>query len=99
VYRSRKEWESAQNEAGAYAAQAEATLSAKRFRPDAQATAFYKAGKLPPGHIHARAKRYAVKLFLSHLHEKWWTHATGEPPAKPYVISIMGHGHYLPPPE
>ena len=27
---------------------------------------------LPPAHIHARARRYTVKLFLYHLHEVMW---------------------------
>lgn len=99
VYKSRKEFEIEQNDAGAFAEQAAAALVAKKFRDDAVAKTFYEAGKLPPGHIHARAKRYAVKLFLSHLQAVWWKLETGEDPPRPYVISILGHGHYLPPPD
>lgn len=54
---------------------------------------------LSPGHIDARARRYAVKLFLSHFHECWYRQHFGEEPPKPFAISIQGHAHYLPPPQ
>ena len=55
---------------------------------------------LSPGHIDARARRYAVKLFLSHLHECWYiTHHDGELPPKPFAISILDHAHYIAPPQ
>jgi len=54
---------------------------------------------LPPAHIHARAKRYAVKLFLSHLHEVWYTLHFGVAPAPPYAIAVLKHAHYIPPPN
>lgn len=54
---------------------------------------------LSPAHIDARARRYAVKLFLSHLHECWYRQAFGVEPPKPFAISIQGHAHYLPPPQ
>lgn len=53
---------------------------------------------LSPGHIDARARRYAVKLFLSHLWECWYRLESGDPP-KPFAISVLGHAHYLPPPQ
>jgi hypothetical protein len=52
---------------------------------------------LPPAHIDMRARRYAVKLFLSHLHECWWTKTHGEAPPKPFAIAILNHAHYLAP--
>jgi len=53
---------------------------------------------LPPAHIHARARRYAVKLFLAHLHHVWYKdHYKADPPL-PYAISVLGHAHYLAPP-
>jgi hypothetical protein len=54
---------------------------------------------LPPGHIHERAKRYAVKLFLSALHEVWYYYRYGTRPPKPYPITHLGHAHYMPPPN
>lgn len=53
---------------------------------------------LPPAHIHARAKRWGVKLFLAHYHHVAYEVQHGAPPPKPYVISILGHGDYLAPP-
>lgn len=42
------------------------------------------------GHIDAMARRYAVKMFLSHLWEKWRT-LEGLPVRAPYVIDKLGH--------
>jgi hypothetical protein len=99
VYKERKELETAKNEAGEFAEQAKATLAKKKFGADTQAKKYYEQGKLPPAHIHARAKRYAVKLFISHLQHVWWEVATGEKPPKPYVLTHMGHAHYIEPPN
>jgi hypothetical protein len=52
---------------------------------------------LPPAQIDMRARRYAVKLFLSHLHECWWREETGTEPPKPFAIAIQGHAHYIAP--
>ena len=41
---------------------------------------------LSPAHLHARARRYAVKLFLSHFHEVMhWDYFQKAPPA-PYIF-------------
>jgi hypothetical protein len=53
----------------------------------------YSTGKLPPAHLHARAKRYAVKLFLSHLHEVWFKDEFGVMPPAPYPLGLDGHSH------
>lgn len=50
--------------------------------------------KLPPAHIHSRAKRYAVKLFLSHLHDVLYRVKFGRLAPKPYPIGIMGHDEF-----
>lgn len=98
VYLARKEREIAKNEAGDFADQAASALTSKKWRDDTQAKAHYEAGKLPPGRIHARSKRYATKLFLSHWHHVAYEDHFGEPPPKPYVITHLGHAHYLSPP-
>ena len=54
---------------------------------------------LPPAHIDQRAKRYAVKLFLAHLHHRWYEEAHGNPPPAPYIIEHGGHAHFLAPPQ
>ena len=95
IYKERKAYESAKNENKDYAEQAEA--GAKRVGAGTEAIKWYKKGMLPPGHIHARAKRYAVKIFLAHLHEVMYRYYTGEAPPKPYPIVHLGHAHEIRP--
>lgn len=97
LYLQRKSQEEAANDAGKFDAQAAARL--RRGDVDAQERNWYAQGKLPPAHIDARARRWVVKLFLAHYHHVAWTLAMGEAPAKPYVISILGHGGYIQPPD
>lgn len=97
VYRARKTWEIEQNAAGKYAAQA--AEGAARVGTKTIAYSHYKDGHLPPGHIDARARRYAVKLFLSHLHDEWYRREFGKEPPLPYPIAILGHAHYIAPPK
>lgn len=87
------------NEAGELADQAENMLKRKKIRSSTVAYKKYKKGLLPDGHLHARAKRYAVKLFLSHLFHVMYEDRYGEPPEKPYIIAHGGHVHYIPPPN
>jgi Transposase IS116/IS110/IS902 family len=54
---------------------------------------------LSPGHIHARSKRYAVKRFLADFHLVCYWDKYRVLPPKPYVISALGHAHYLQPPN
>lgn len=96
-YKKRKEYEIAQNEAGAFAAQAAAKLP--RYKPTTVAYGYYKKGLLPPAQIHARARRWAVKLFLSHVHEVWHWYETGTPAPETYVMAHMGHVHKIEPPN
>jgi hypothetical protein len=96
LYQQRKEREIARNEAGDYAEQAAASLTAKRFGDDTAAKKHYLAGKLPPARIHLRAQRYAVKIFLSHFHEVLFFTTYGERPPKPYVLDhVGGHVHRI----
>lgn len=95
LYEERKAYESAKNEAGDYKEQAAEILKTKNIGKDTDAYKAYIQGKLPPGHIHARAKRYAVKLFLSHLFDFWYRHHYQKEPPKPFAIAILGHAHML----
>ena len=54
---------------------------------------------LPPAHIHARARRYAVKIFLSHLFEIMFMNYHHVKPPKPYIIQHGGHSRYVAPPN
>lgn len=99
IYKARKEYEIAKNEAGDYANQAREALAAKKFGEDTEARKHYEAGKLPPARIHLRAKRYAVKLFLAHYHHVLHETKLGSPPPKPYIIAHGDHAHYIAPPN
>jgi len=93
LYVSRKERENKLNDEKKFTEQAEAGKA--RVRKSTEAYKWYSKGLLPPGHIHARARRYAVKIFLSHWHEEAYRrHFKCEPPA-PYPIAILGHTHKI----
>jgi hypothetical protein len=99
VYRQRKAQEVARNEQLLFADQAAQTLKERNIR-DKDLKACYESGKLPDGRIDQRARRYATKLFLSHLHHVWWETVYGEPPVKPYILTQEGgHNRFIPPPN
>ena len=99
VYESRRAYEEARNESGDNATVAASTLKSKKLGKETESYKAYTEGRLPKGQIHARSKRYAVKLFLSHYHWVGYEIATGNPPAKPYAISILGHADLIRPPN
>ena len=53
---------------------------------------------LPPAHIHSMARRFVVKLFLSHYHEVG-KRLEGKEPPEPYVIAHLGHIDKVEPPN
>ena len=96
LYAQRKALEIERNERGEFADQAKAKLATTRIGKTTDAYKSYSVGKLPPAHIHARAKRWAVKIFLSH----WWevayeAHYGEKPPFEPYPIAHLGHVHKI----
>lgn len=88
LYQSRKAQEVARNAEGAFAEQAAATL--EKTPKHAQA-AVYKEGRLPDGRLDLRARRWAVKMFLSHWHHVCYVETFGQDPPKPFVIEHLGH--------
>lgn len=54
---------------------------------------------LPPAHIHARSRRVAVKLFLSHAFEIMYRLHWGVLPPEGYAQAVLKHGNYIPPPN
>lgn len=94
VYAARKAEEAAKNAAGAYAEQARAAL-ARLKREDTVARKAYQEGQLPPGHLHARARRYATKLFLAHWWEEAYVRHYGKAPPLPYPVVHLGHAHVI----
>jgi hypothetical protein len=96
LYRRRKEREVMRNENGEF--RDIAKIRAETVGKTTDAYAAYSKGILPPAHIDAMARRYTVKIFLSHLHEEWyWRHHGKDAPA-PFAIAQLGHAHYIPSP-
>ena len=93
LYKDRKELETAANGKNAYAQQAADILVAKKIGKTTDAYKAYSIGQLPPAHIHARAKRYAVKQFLADLHHEMYVKILKTEPPLPYPIAILGHAH------
>ena len=98
VYVERRALEDARNARGEFAEQAAYSLANKRYRADTVARGEYEAGRLPAARLYLRAKRYAVKLYLAHLHHVMFEVEYGQPPPRPYVIEHLGHTHFIEPP-
>jgi len=90
-YLQRKEYESKKNENGDYADQAKAFLARMRKRDAKDLIKTLESGRLPQAALHARAKRWSVKLFLSHWHGEAYRRHYGQEPPNPYPIGILGH--------
>lgn len=93
LYVERKQFEIARNERGDNK-QLALTLSQKVNR-STEAYKYLSEGKLPPGQIDARARRWAVKIFLSHLHAEWYRREFNTEPPKPFAIAVLGHAHMI----
>jgi len=99
IYRERKEYEVARNDRGENAKRAAEIHTEKQWKKNNPTVKFLRAGFLPPGQLDARARRYAAKLFLSHLHDEWYRRHFKKEPPLPYPIAILGHAHMKKPPK
>lgn len=97
VYADRKALEQSRNDQGVYADVAKADI--KRYGKTTEAFKHVSEGRLPPAQIHARARRFAVKLFLSHAHTVGHRLEVGSYPDLPYAFSMLNHKHYILPPN
>jgi len=88
LYKQRKEYEIAKNESGEYADQVAERLERRKTSAEAKT---WKEGKLTPGHIHSRSKRFAVKLFLAHYHAAAMYLELGQQAPEPFAIAHLGH--------
>lgn len=96
LFRARRDLEEQMNVEGKFAAEAKRILEEKKFRADTIARKAYEDGKLPAAHLHARARRYTVKLFLAHLHRVMFEDYYGRPAPQPYPFAMQeGHQHFL----
>lgn len=100
LYKEKLAYYKKKNEEGGFAERAKQILSEKIFKD--KTTNAYKAysnGKLPDGHMIAMAKRFAVKIFLSHLFDVWFEYRHGLKPPQPFVKEHLGHVHIITPPN
>jgi hypothetical protein len=94
IYKQRREYETKKNENLEYSDQANEQL--KRVGKTTEAFKHLSVGKLPPGAILARSKRYAVKMFLSHFAQVMWeTNFPEQPWGYPYAIDVLGHCDFI----
>ena len=94
IYRARKAQEIEKNDAGDFAELAAKTL-AERTIKDKATKDIYEAGKLPLGRLDLRARRIAVKLFLSHFHDVLTYYELGRRAPQPYAFEHLGHTHRI----
>lgn len=98
MYAERKAFEIERDLKGGNAETAAKTLLEKKFK-DKATKEIYESGHLPPGRLDLRARRWAVKLFLSHWHHVAYVERYNELPPKPYILTQdAGHAHYIAPP-
>ena len=95
MFVERKAIENRRNDTGEYKDQAAAKLEKYKIGKSTDAYKHYSGGKLPPAHIHARARRWTVKLFLSHWWEQMFVFTYDKDAPPPYPIAIMGHSDYI----
>lgn len=93
LYREQKAKYIAKNEADGF--RERALERAAKVGKSTEAFKAYSIGKLPPAHIDAMARRWAVKLFLAHLHGEWHQRHFGKPAPLPYAIAGLGHIHQI----
>lgn len=96
LYRKRKAYEVANNEAGYYVNEAKNQLRKKNYESETAKTCLAQ-GKLTPAHIDRRARRYVAKIFLSHYFELLWIEKYGRLPKLAPVFSDGNHYHYIMP--
>lgn len=96
-YRERKAFEVERNDRGYNKERAADLLP--RFNKKTDAYKHLSDGKLPPAHLDAMARRWAVKLFLSHVHEIWYELEFKKKPPACFAIGQLKHAHYIAPPS
>ena len=94
LYKQDKARRLSKNEAGDYADFAKEILATKNFKVN-QTRAKLESGTLSDAQIDAQARRFAVKIFLSHYHAVAFQAHHGEPAPRPYIIAHGDHVHEI----
>jgi hypothetical protein len=99
IYLENKARQVARNDRGEFSARASEILAEKNFNKATDAYKAYSMGRYPPAHIDAMARRYAVKLFLAHMHGEMCRRMLGHEPPLPYPIAHGDHVHVIDDPQ
>jgi hypothetical protein len=94
LYKQDKARRVAKNEAGDYTDFANSILSTNNFKVN-QTRKTLESGKLSDAQIDAQARRFAVKIFLSHYHAVAYQAYHGNPAPRTYVIAHGDHVHEI----
>lgn len=97
IYARRLAEETIKNDQLAYKEQAERMLAEKNYSGSTTTYNSLIQGKLSKAHLIMRARRYAVKLFISHVFEAMYWFEYGEEPPKHYILELGGHHDYIAP--
>jgi hypothetical protein len=92
LYLERKARYIEDNVKGRYAERA-AEMLKKLSQQNGILAGYYKKGQLAPGHLTEMSKRYAVKMFISHLFEVWYEKHHGRPAPQPYILAYSNGEH------
>lgn len=103
LFRAKKDELTARNERGEFKDKAAEELAKRKWGADTQARVHLEGGKLRPAHIHDMARRYAVKIFLSHLQHVMYVDYFEKEPPVPYILDKYpergDHRHLIPVPN
>jgi len=99
LYAEKKAEIAAKNDAGEYAKYCKERLKQYDWKKGTPTRKALEAGRLPDGQVHQRARRYAVKIFLSHLWQVMYEDYYGRKAPNPYAIEHAGHVHLIEPPD
>lgn len=94
LYLTDKARRAEKNEAGDYSDFAKQILTSKNWKQNATKS-ILETGKLSPAQIDAQARRYAVKIFLSHYHAVAFQAQYDRPAPTPYIIAHGDHVHEI----
>lgn len=95
LYKERKALEVERNARGEFREQAAKELASKSYKTNTPTYLRLTDGRLSDAHLHARARRYAVKIFISHLHHVMYNVILNEDPPKPFALAHLEHAHMI----
>lgn len=107
LFKQRKQYEQERNVNGVLSDYARLQLERKNYGLETEARKWYEGTHplangipmLPPAHIEARAERWIAKLFLGHWWQVLFESSTNEPAPRPWILTVGGHEHVIPPPN